>query len=133
MNKEQILELADRVEALDGPSREVDAEIWAALGNCNHERTERYACQDDTGFTCLDCGVDTYGAKYAPKFTSSIDAGMTLVLSSAREWHTGKHFKGGGVAYILCGLTLRDPIYVVAATPALALCAAALRAKAETL
>jgi hypothetical protein len=58
-------------------------------------------------------------------------AAMTLVPGNALTWHVGKHLKTGeGQAYILAP-GRRDPHYVVATTPALALTSASLRAIAE--
>lgn len=73
-------ELIEKLERADGPSRELDEAIYELMGGCNHKRTKYYAVQSDTGFTCLDCGKDTYGAKYAPNYTASIDAAMTLYI-----------------------------------------------------
>ncbi|SMC45510.1 hypothetical protein [Novosphingobium sp. B1] len=59
------------------------------------------------------------------------DAALMLVPEGMMEWHAGKHFKGGGSAYMLDGKVLRDPIYVTAETPAHALLAACLKAKEQ--
>lgn len=88
-----LLALAERCEKATGPDRELDKTIYAAVGGCNHERTERYICQSDSGLTCLDCGEDTYGAKRAPDFTSSLDAAMTLDAPGLAEF-------GGALAFL---------------------------------
>lgn len=46
------------VSELEGA--QLDWAVAKAEGRCLHERTEYYAHQSDTGFTCLDCGKDTY-------------------------------------------------------------------------
>lgn len=97
-----LMKLAERVEALSGPDRAVDWELHVFDGLV---------------------GVGMYGAH--PHYTASLDAAMTLVpegvvfdvgwlhdMSQARGCVAGKK-----AAY--------------AATPALALCAAALRARAS--
>ena len=47
-----------RVTELGGA--QLDWAVAKVEGRCLHERTEYYAHQSDTGFTCLDCGKDTY-------------------------------------------------------------------------
>ena len=70
-----------------------------------------------------------------------LDAALTLVPEGCAPWHCGRHNKtgrhprtmqsvdGGADAYLTVGTN--EPIYAMAATPALALCAAALRARSE--
>ena len=131
------MKLADRIEQADGPSRVLDEEIMALL----YVRDERHigareGWRDEPFEQCtpvksnvwIDPKTDKWVSTHAHHFTTSIDDAMTLV-PACREWHAGKQFKGGGSAYILCSKVLRDPIYVSASTPALALCAAALRAQ----
>ena len=143
MTAEELNALADRVEGLTGPCRETDKAIYAAIGNCNHERTKYYHIEDgndfDGGFTCLDCGNDTYGAKQAPAYTASLDAAMALVptemfpdIRPGTWWWMIESWPGEATAHI--AYENRDtgvPEYGgKAATPALALTAAALRALA---
>jgi NMD protein affecting ribosome stability and mRNA decay len=56
---------------------EINKTIAEFCGICLHARTEHYEIEDgnsiDSGFTCLDCGKDTYGAK-RHDWTSSFDA-----------------------------------------------------------
>ena len=47
-----------RVAELEGA--QLDWAVAKAEGRCLHQNTEYYAHQSDTGFTCLDCGKDTY-------------------------------------------------------------------------
>ena len=116
--KDELLKLAERVEALDGPDREVDEAIfWFLYPRGTFDMPEQARC------------VPSHIQSVIPQYTASLDAAMSLV-PECREWHAGKHFKGGGSAYILCSKVLRDPIYATAATPALALVAASLRALA---
>ena len=141
LDKAGLVALAERVEALAGPCRETDRAIWHDhFGHCRHANTVRSGAQSDTGFDCVDCGADSWGNKSkapypvgdrlndaAPAFTASLDAAMTLVPEG---WATrlaveDRHSHSWG-------WTLRGGYGVDAhgraATPALALTAAALRA-----
>jgi hypothetical protein len=130
-----LLDLAARVEALSGPDRAVDAEIQRLLGSGSGE----HWFADMNGAWVKD--------EFAPDYTSSIDAAMTLLPEGWRieqigEWYDAPlrakgpwlaiiyrpQFRisdggtgGGGDPFARCENT---------ATPAIALTAAALRAKA---
>ena len=97
-------ELIARIEAASGGSRELDWEIHLRDG--------------------LD-GVGAYGAH--PYYTSSIDAALTLVPDGF-DWTLG-HTNGGLTIHAEVG-GRGDEYLRFGATPALALCAAALRARA---
>lgn len=108
-----LLELAARVEALEGPDREVDAEICVALGI---EPQAREMLQ----FAAYDRCV-----RY---FTASLDAAMTLVPEGC--WAEGS-LSSPSALEIHAPMTF-DPIGKGwATTPALALTAASLRARAQ--
>jgi hypothetical protein len=99
-----LLELAERCEQASGPDRELDLDITEAL--------------DLAGRAALSL----------VPFTASLNAAMTLVPEGC-SWSLHKHnsYSRAGV-FVDDG---RDPgHYCDAATPALALCAAALRARA---
>lgn len=109
MSRDELLALAERVMALTGPDREADARIA--------------------------------GKAYAPAYTASIDAAMTLV-PEGWNWMAGERNQGLCRAYVendkpaFVGFSSqKNPkrIWheVTAATPALALTAAALLARAE--
>lgn len=141
-----LVELAKRVEALDGPCRETDAEIGAAcriidggpldligepffrVSPCKR-RVEHGSCVE---------GDDVVVKSREPaRFTASLDAAMTLVLEGwpsvylARtddgRWHAALAGNDGH-------MMAEDPeeyyVEADAATPALALTAAAIRALA---
>ena len=129
-----LTELADRVEALEGPCREADAVIWDALGLV-HESHCRSWCRMD-GRT--DVTRAMFLAAWSPEYTASLDAAMTLVPEGL-NWQVGTQGNKGEAAWSLVEALTYNPdtfngisIYVDAATPAIALCAAALRAR-ETL
>jgi len=107
-----LVQLAERCEAATGPSFELEREIADAVWRAKWGKRRP---KDIAPQPC----------------TSSLDAALMLVPEGALTWHAGKHMKTGeGQAYILVP-GQRDPIYAVAATPALALTAAALRALAK--
>lgn len=87
--REELLKLAERVEALRGPDWEVDKLIAVLNGWCLHpsNRQRDDSAQSDTGYTCLDCGADSWGntgptgqkrSASLPAYTASLDAAMTL-------------------------------------------------------
>lgn len=122
MTKAEIIALAERVEGAEGLDRELDRLIAFATG----WRMRDGDWIEPRGFR-LPIGT----LAVPPFYTASLDAAMTLVPGNALTWHVGKHIKTGeGQAYILTP-GRRDPHYVVANTPALALTSASLRAIAE--
>jgi len=84
-----MTDLIEKLEALDGPSREVDAEIAKAVGwtvetyTGERSRTRRKAWRDADG----DRRMRT------PDFTASIDAALTLVPEG---WRIGLEDPGIG-------------------------------------
>ena len=112
-------ELIERIEGAEGPSRELDAEIaltqgWSELPGDNW------------------CGPE--GQIAVPRYTASLDAAMSLV-PEGMQWRVDSHHNIAGVFEYPT-----DPEtgpYCVehegeGLTPALALCAAALRAIGDT-
>lgn len=129
-----LLKLAERVEALSGPDTEVDALIWCALNgkkyvshwpeySGHNTRVEYVEPPKRKTSVSDDCAL---------QWTTSLDAAMTLVERPAwiriDEWPDEYNATSASVQPI------RDPQVAShcarAATPALALCAAALRARA---
>lgn len=118
--------LISKLEAA-GPSRELDAEIASAVGWV----LTAYGWQDAQGMSWSPPGASMpqYGA--LPSFSSSLDAAMTLVPDRF-GWLVGSDGEAE-VFEIEAGTPRHTAAYVNrAATPALALCAAALRAIQET-
>jgi hypothetical protein len=122
--KDELIALAGRVEALTGPDRGVDTWIENHLGLARFEPAHPFRSH---------CDGDT--RKEPKPYTASLDAAMSLV-PEGYEFTVSMHIGGTGAASIFrrnedneretcCRLC-------VAATPALALTAAALRAIAET-
>lgn len=137
MTRAELLALAARVEAAEGADRELDAEISVAVhggeivwktstGTMEAYPTRRYASTGHVG------GI---GAAPVPAFTASLDAAASLV-PEGHEWRVETlNMRDGRGGAIVCrpGSAERFPGVTMhcAATPALALTAAALRAMAE--
>lgn len=117
-DRDALLALADRVEALAGPDREVDAIIQRALGD------------DTTGHWFADRNGAWVTDALAPIYTASLDAAMTLAPNAYRV-RLGRLEDGRGSAWVYPPTAgPADEWARLAATPALALCAASLRALA---
>lgn len=126
-------ELADRCEAAEGPDRELDCLIavhalgWLTQPNKGWpEKTDYGYLNDEGGETWPGHGGD----QLVRHFTASLDAAMTLVPMGLMVAAV-RFSNGSGRANIHDGQDAGGQgIDVCAATPALALCAAALRARA---
>lgn len=119
-----LLELAERVEAASGPDRELDVATHEAIGA---PFVMEYWTEADT--------EPTRNLSHVPRYTASLDAALTLV---PEEWHTGAYHQGPSGKphhWILRTIADGDQRYTEvdakASTSALALCAAALRARAN--
>lgn len=124
-----LMELAGRVEAASGPDRRLDAAIcrWRDLPVCREPD-----CLPDVLVRILD-HVDGGGDDpEVPAYTASLDAAMTLVPEGMwAEGSLGSHVDQRASLEIHAPCTY-DPIgRATAASPALALTSAALRARAS--
>ena len=116
-----MTDLIARIEALDGPDREADAAIALALSL--YDQPEDLGCFEDPAEAIVGGG----GQTWAPlAYTGSIDAAMTLV-PEGWGWKVRKWAGGGAAAG--CYASGSADIWRNSKTPALALCAAALRAR----
>lgn len=134
-----LIELAERVEKVSGPDRDVEEDIARALGwspvpNPTHAGGLVGRWYDSNG--------KMSGMEGPPLFTRSLDAAMTLVpegcLATVRHLWGGSERCGYAIVHTYCddaeecdGKLHLDDYVSLAATPALALCAAALRARAQ--
>ncbi len=123
-----LLELADRCEKADGPDRRIDAAICRLvdLPKCQYPD-----CLPDVLARIIERVESDSNQDYDVRhYTSSIEAAMMLV-PEGMGWMTRWPFDGPPTNAYVSG---RDTDHVngKAATPALALCAAALRARAAT-
>jgi hypothetical protein len=128
-------ELAARVEALAGPDREMDILIALAQPGRFFNAGPKYdGAPDRIGMINPDGSQSLPGNApdmLVPRYTASIDAAMTLV-PKGWDWFIGNC---GGIISASVNPTVQPfpvecDITVDAATPALALTAAALRTKA---
>jgi hypothetical protein len=138
---DDLLKLAERVEALTGPDREVDADILQATNPKEWAKLRLEASQPCGALEdMIEEGVRSY-VKYRSEywFTASLDAAMSLVPQNLGvSWRLTDGM--GGPTAEVWAFDLDDPdcpeLYHVwggcTATPALALTAAALRAIAAT-
>ena len=110
-------ELIEKLERADGPSRELDASIQRAFAGSPSD----HWFADHKGVWVSDDS--------APRYTASIDAALTLVpegaLWSAEAWDTN----GVYPAHVRASAWVLGAPRGYAATPAIALCIAALKAK----
>jgi hypothetical protein len=107
-----LLDLAAKVEALTGPCRETNTEIALAIG------WKRYAGDNWIGPRAEIC---------VPDYTASLDAAMTLVPTQM-EWEAGTA-KLMDICWARV-IAIHDSWKGKAATPAIALTAASLKARA---
>lgn len=103
-----LLQLADRVEALDGPDRNVDYEIFLATA-------EKEA-------------ANYWNPERGHQFTSAIKDASSLIPIS--HWCDSGHTGSKHWACVTSRISFKDYAAKAATTP-LAICAAALRAQAE--
>lgn len=122
-----LMGLAERCEKAE-PSYELEADIHRAVtGQCPHSNCET-AAGDADGLmeVCRDCGEEEpyHNVK---RYSTSLDAAMTLVPEKYRSRVTALE-DGRGAAWVWMPGYDPSPWAGFIATPALALCAASLRA-----
>lgn len=132
-----LIELAERVEKADGPDRGLDALIAIALDPerqviVDHEpgrfpRKAIYGPVTKLVPMAEANGEDAADYINAPRYTASLDAAMTLV-PEGHNWAVEHSTDGDGAWCYDKNVNNTGPS--LAATPALALTAAALRARA---
>lgn len=125
MSRAELLALAERVEALSGADREVDAKVALAVGykTWPDGYGEGNEWEDPSGNRLPR--ARGWGAQ-PPAFTASLDAAMGLVPEGPGWW-----WVVNGAPSAAVGHAPEPAHFAHAATPALALTAAALRARAE--
>lgn len=125
-----LVELAERVEAAEGPDRELDREIareqvYWILHGMGEEKAAEIA--DAMAGARLDADLDAY--------TASLDAALTLVPEGWPVFHLFNCHLGPDrwiwEADLAPQRSYANILRGQAATPALALCAASLRARAS--
>jgi len=146
MNMVELLALADRVERAVKGDRLLDTEVWLAVGGAAVETYKREFGRLPTlspservnGITAYECAkrfpnnMEQIAHHWGiPKLTASLDAALTLLPDGAL-YRVGNDEDdiGSFKAEIISGEALRLSTAVAISAP-LALCAAALRARAE--
>jgi hypothetical protein len=123
MTTDAMFKLAERCEQAMGPDHQLDADIAATQGWSNFSLKDRRGA---LGRPPVRTGK-TLMLEWVRRYTASLDAAMTLV-PEGWYWQVGQGNHAWAAAY-------ENPIPPstrvdsIAATPALALCAAALRAR----
>jgi hypothetical protein len=135
---DRLVALAERVEAAEGVDRELDRDIMLEAVPCDRAPFRYWTpMNENTGHGAVDIERVYYGPHCAqavavPAFTASIDAAMTLVPFGCHPVTIEIH--SDGTCEADCWTFSEDGrdnhIQVAAYSPALALCAAALRARA---
>jgi hypothetical protein len=122
--KDELIALAERVEALTGPDRQLDRAIHQTVDNRIDPET---MYETPTGWR--DCETARLIAK-TPAFTASLDAAMSLVPEAWVSVH-GWDYPNSANRVIFMDDDGDRQFRGRATTPALALTAAALRARKE--
>lgn len=132
MTRDDLTALIARVEAATGPDREVDAEIARTLLPHNAEHVAR----SRSGWSYRVFGPEGWDDEWMETrpYTASLDAAMTLVpeggeWNAAGGWTSGCLPSSRAKAVKATAWVWGAERGVFAATPALALTAAALRAR----
>lgn len=138
----RIASIIERVEAATGPDRELDLAIhhiaqakryrWAEFGGAHPDQRLVAVEVEPEGLheTMYLSWIDKADVRTIPAYTASLDAAMTLVPEGSSEWNV----EGWGSPSAvhdgrLSTAWVSGARRVYAATPALALCAAALKAR----
>jgi hypothetical protein len=130
--RENLLKLAERCEQATGPDRELDALIAGREGALVADTRD---C-DGNSVTCVWPGGKFRSGEWfiLPAYTASLDAAMMLVPEdhNLNVWthRTKESTAGASVTHNEDG---KGPTVFKCATPVLALCAAALRARAAAI
>lgn len=113
--------LIHRLEEAEGPDRRIDADLWDTLELVDERHCEMWCKQDGR----TDLTRERFVLTWAPRYTESLDAAVSLV-PEGRTWMVSVGLERSGaslsVPYDI------DAMSSACATPALALCIAALRA-----
>lgn len=135
--RDDLSSLIERIEKSEGADSALDREIMFALGY-RYEQRHIGAFYDDNepalDWVFVDPVTNKWVSTHPRDFTSSLDAVLTLVESDA-FWRVGNDGAGADPslfkAEMLRPMLHRLPYTAVADTPALALCAAALKARSQ--
>jgi hypothetical protein len=134
MSIDQEADLIARLEAATGPDRELDARIWCAVFAPEGAYVERSRFN---GEWCIYHGKsvrsgeprlwEAKNSRVRP-VTESLDAALTLVPVGGWRWHVD--YRPGAQCWHGLSSPFNDECDSLGATPAIALCIAALKARA---
>ena len=134
MADNELAVLADRVEGLTGPDREVDVLIFQAIGApapfqfANKLIALEFNDIEQAYFASV---TDDMRVRYSPPaYTASLDAAMALIDGDT-FFHISR-FSDGAEAHVYPNRYVGDDYMAAAASPALALTVAALRSRIPT-
>lgn len=129
MSAKELRALAERCEKATGPDRKLDLAIAVAVNrdgifDARYEWRWGFGGDEIEAWEAEKCKPSGYldPEEFCQRFTASLDAAMSLVPEGA----TVRLYVAPEATAAFIG-----PVELAAATPALALCAAALRARAE--
>lgn len=132
-DKAQLLALAERVEAATGADRLLDAQIWLAVAMGEIQSGIARA----SGIWPKGCSEEEWSRREslwitdnAPRFSASLDAALAL-CPQGHWWNVGQDTDFAWANLTPWG-TDKTIEALNCATPALALCAAALKARAAS-
>jgi hypothetical protein len=131
------LTLADRIEAAERGDRELDAEIYNAHPDGENRKAERLPLDRregrfDDGWRTMWADREDKYCEPLKRYTTSLDSAMTLLPEGWEPTITARIGRRSEVYMESPDRTKRRDTGSFAATPALALCAAALRAKEQS-
>lgn len=123
-----MTDLIARIESADGPDRELDAELMAISHDWKIRALTKGSTYRDWCWVNRETGKWVTTSRQGYEYTASIDAALTLVPDDL-AWHISGGERRGGYVSIESGDDRVPEFKGLAATPALALAAAALKAR----
>lgn len=120
-------DLIAKIEAATGPDRVLDGDIWIAINGWQ----ERDGCRIPDGVWHRQDPNDRIAFEAPPAFTASIDAAVSLV-PDGHWWIAGNpttDIPQASATVRRNGSDMADALVLFGATPALVICAAALRVR----
>lgn len=134
-DRSKLLALAEAVEKLTGPDRETDARIAHAIKWRWDDWAEGDLCIESyTVEAVIDRSQNSHNSiwQHLPRFTGSMDAAMTLVPEGWQTLGVEQSHDGAEWIWRLYPAYRSDSaVFGQSTTPALALTAACLRARAQ--
>jgi hypothetical protein len=122
-----MTDLLSRLQSLTAPDRDIDGEIFERFGNINEQHCSDWCSMNGrTDLTRKD-----FIRAWAPLFTGSLDAALTLLPEGCEDWTVCRDSKRGLDCWASIGGQDMAPAFT-AETPAIALLIAILKANEES-